>query len=457
MEFLYIGLFIGLLGGAALGFFAAAWRSSVTFNRKLFEVEASLAEANAAHAASSAISDELRRTLDKRSDECETLRSAHHAEERSRVQAETRLKDTESAMAAERALIDTMEEKLKDRFNSISLEALTRNSEEFLKLAAKALTDQSALGAKELDGKKELIDQSVEGMFRRLGEMHQRIEELQAEGARRMAEVGTEVKKHAEATIKLTDTTEHLRRTLASSKKRGEWGERMAEDILRLVGMIEGVNYIKQKTVDAARSRPDYTFMLPNSMRINMDVKFPLDHYLHYLEATAENDQKRHRDELVKGARTMIRDVTGREYIGADTVDYVIIFIPNEQVYGFLNESAPGLMDEALSRKVILCSPFTLYAVLAVIRQAVRNFSLERTASEILRLLEDFQKQWLLYKDHFDVLGKRIDDAQKEYVKLSTTRTNMLERPMRRIEQLRESTHIESAPLLEQDEQRELL
>jgi DNA recombination protein RmuC len=112
------------------------------------------------------------------------------------------------------------------------------------------------------------------------------------------------------------------------------------------------------------------------------------------------------------------------------------VFIPNEQVYSFINEVEPTIMDEALKQKVILCSPFTLYAVLAVIRQAIENFNLERTASEILKLLVEFSKQWSLYKERFKVMGDRLDAARKEYDILTTTRSNMLERPLRKIEEL---------------------
>jgi len=85
---------------------------------------------------------------------------------------------------------------------------------------------------------------------------------------------------------------------------------------------------------------------------------------------------------------------------------------------------------------VILCSPFTLYAVLAVIRQAIKNFNLERTASEILKLLVDFTKQWDAYKDRFKAMGDRLDAASKEYDALVTTRSNMLERPLKKIKEL---------------------
>jgi DNA recombination protein RmuC len=202
--------------------------------------------------------------------------------------------------------------------------------------------------------------------------------------------------------------------------------------------MAEGINYIRQKTLEGSSGRPDYTFLLPNNLKVNMDVKFPLDNYMHYLKAESDHDRKRFKEELLKNTRVMLRQVTGREYINPsdNTVDYVIVFIPNEQVYSFIHEADPAIMDEALKQKVILCSPFTLYAVLAVIRQAIKNFNLERTASEILKLLVDFTKQWDAYKDRFKAMGDRLDAASKEYDALVTTRSNMLERPLKKIKEL---------------------
>jgi DNA recombination protein RmuC len=202
--------------------------------------------------------------------------------------------------------------------------------------------------------------------------------------------------------------------------------------------MAEGINYIRQKTLEGSSGRPDYTFLLPNNLKVNMDVKFPLDNYMHYLKAESDHDRKRFKEELLKNTRVMLRQVTGREYINPsdNTVDYVIVFIPNEQVYSFIHEADPAIMDEALKQKVILCSPFTLYAVLAVIRQAIENFNLSRTASEILKLLAEFNKQWAAYKEKFMAMGDRLDAARKEYDTLVTTRSNMLERPLKKIKEL---------------------
>jgi len=385
-----------------------------------------------------AVNNELRQLIQQREKEMAGLRTELETEKAERA----RLEEAQRHLKEERERLEAMEQRLGETFRSLSFEALSKNTdefmkraEEFIKLAEEKLRTQTIEGRKELDGKKELIDQSIRAIDRTLAEIKGKVEDV----GKGSIEVSTLIRKHEEVTQRLKETTEHLRETLASTRKRGEWGERMAEDIIRLVGMVEGINYIKQKAMGVSQGRPDYTFFLPNSLKINMDVKFPLDNYQRYIDAGSEQEKRRYREELLKNARAMIKQVTTRDYINPadNTVDYVILFIPNEQVYGFINEADPRIMDEALKRKVILCSPFTLYAVLAVIRQAVENFNLERTASEILRLLAEFSKQWDNYKERFRVMGERLDAAKREYETLVTTRTNMLERPLKRIEDLR--------------------
>jgi len=165
-------------------------------------------------------------------------------------------------------------------------------------------------------------------------------------------------------------------------------------------------------------------------------VKFPLDNYLHYQEASNDREKEDYKQRFLKDARARIKEVTTRNYIDLEnnTLDYVLIFIPNEQVYAFINESDPTLLDEALKKKVILCSPITLYAVLAIIRQAMENFNLQNTAGQILNLLESFYKQWQAFVKSLERVGKKIDEAQAEFQILNSTRRNQLEKPLRRIE-----------------------
>ena len=329
--------------------------------------------------------------------------------------------------------------RLKDSFGALSSQALSKNIDDFLKLANETLSKQTQMGEKELDGKKKLIEQSLEGMRGALHKVQEHVTNFEKDREQKFGELSKQLKLTAEQTGKLQETTGKLQTALASTKARGQWGERMAEDVLRLAGFIEGINYQRQKTQETVGTRPDFTFPLPNGLKINMDVKFPLDNYLQFVEEDGEVDKQKHKDQFLRDVKGRIKEVTNRDYINPQekTVDYVILFIPNEQVYSFIHENDRTLLDDALRNKVILCSPLTLYAILAVIKQAVESFSLEEKAGEILRLFGAFNKQWTFFINSFEKMGRRIEEAQKEFNALNTTRRNQLDRQLLKIEDLR--------------------
>ena len=335
--------------------------------------------------------------------------------------------------------------RVKDSMGSLSLSALKTNSEEFMKLAGSMLGQQTQSGEKDLEGKKKLIDQTLESMRGDLQKMQDVVAGFEKERVQKYGELSAHLKTAAEQTAKLQDTANHLRQALVSTKARGMWGERMAEDVLQLAGFIEGVNYLRQKTLDGAGSRPDYTFQLPQGRKVNMDVKFPLNSYLRYLETENDMEREVQKGQFLKDVRSRIKEVTTRDYINPEdeTLDYVLVFIPNEQVYAFINQNDPAIIDEALRSKVILCSPFTLFAILAVIRQAMDNFSTAKAANDMLRLIGGFNKEWEKFRKSMDNMGRKIEDARDEFQKLATTRRNKLERPLQKIEDLRRLKGIE--------------
>ena len=113
--------------------------------------------------------------------------------------------------------------------------------------------------------------------------------------------------------------------------------------------------------------------------------------------------------------RNRVRELSGREYIDADsTLDEVLLFIPNESVWAFIHEQDPRLIDLAMQQKVVLCSPVSLFAVLAVIRQAVDQTRLARTSDEILQCLSAFRQQWTKYADAVDAVEKRFAAGPEE-------------------------------------------
>lgn len=344
--------------------------------------------------------------------------------------------------------IEALMDNIKANFGKLSLEALATSTEEFLKLAKAKLDSEREVSSKELETKKSLIDQELKRMTVELEKVSTLIKELEKDRAEKFGELSHQLKMASEQTTLLMQTTQTLREALSSTKVRGQWGERMAEDVLRLAGFIENVNYLKQKAIEGPGSRPDFTFLLPRNLKLHMDVKFPLDNYLRYLEAGSELEKIKYRNDFLRDVKARIKEVTTREYINPEqnTVDYVLLFIPNEQIYAFIHEQDSSILDEGIKNRVIFCSPLTLFAVLAVIRQAVDNFALEQTSNEILSLLGAFRKQWEEFLKKLEQVGKRIGDLQKEYDALITTRKTQLERPLKKMELLRTQRGLPVAP-----------
>lgn len=301
------------------------------------------------------------------------------------------------------------------------------------------MQSERRLAGEVLDGKKALIDQKLGDMNAKLDGVGDLMRALESDRERKFGELTEQLSLQHDGMASLLQTTQSLREALSSTKARGQWGERMAEDVLRLAGFVENVNYRKQKALEGGRGVPDFTFLLPNELLLYMDVKFPFDNYVRYCDAASDLDRKRHRDAFLRDVRARVKELSGREYTdpSGGTVDFVLLFVPNEQLYGFIHEQDDSILEDALRQHVVFCSPLTLFVVLALIRQMVENFRLARTSDEILALLGQFSDQWVKFKAQMGKVGQRIDAAGKEYEALVGTRTRALERPLLKIDDLR--------------------
>lgn len=307
---------------------------------------------------------------------------------------------------------------------SLSSRIVSKQTEKILQLAETKLS-----------GKKEVIDGTLKSMKTDLD----RVEKLMRDIDKGNARVDDRLQNAAISIKNLTDTTQDLKAALASNSSRGQWGERMAEDVLRLSGLREGVNYVKQVKMASAGSRPDFTFMLPKNLKLNMDVKFPFNNYQVFVEATTDTEREKAKKEFLADVKRRIKEVQTRDYINPEdqTMDYVLLFVPNEQIYIFINEIDSNLLDEAMRGKTILCSPMTLYAILAVIRQSIDSFSVEIKSKEMLSLFGAFKQQWEKFKEQMTTVQTRFDQVHKNYEELTGTRANMLDRKLTKIEELR--------------------
>ena len=257
--------------------------------------------------------------------------------------------------------------------------------------------------------------------------------------------------------------TRNLISVLNNNQSRGQWAEFQVEDLLGIMEYKDGVHYESQKIMSSG-TKPDFTFYLPDNKTINMDSKFPLNLYMQLSKLNldledetldeisrkqiTESIKTKNKEFIDKAIKTKIDETASREgYISPeeDTVDFVLMYIPLENLYHFLLTSEIGVsrtpvIQYAFSKKVILVSPQTLMAYLETIRHSMKLFSLQTDTKNILLAHERVKSEIGKFIDSFDDVTKRLDQTVESFEKLKTTRANKLEKSFEELNQVNKNT-----------------
>jgi DNA recombination protein RmuC len=285
-----------------------------------------------------------------------------------------------------------------------------------------------------LDTQAELVRNDVALLRESIAHLDDLMQRTDGEGKANFAQI-TETLRNVDV------RTSTLTNALGNSRVRGKWGERAAEDIMRVAGLVEGSSYFKQRSVNgvSAGSRPDFSFPLPDGSSVNMDVKFPLENYARSVEADNDADRATFDKAFVRDVRNKIKEVATRSYIDPanGTLDYVLLFIPSESVYAEINRLDPTVIDAALSQHVVLCSPLSLFAVLAVVRRSVESFAFQQASDDVLRIMASFDREWGKFSESLAILGRQLATVRGTYDQLTGPRMRALETPLAHVDSLR--------------------
>lgn len=289
-------------------------------------------------------------------------------------------------------------------------------------------------------GSKEAITKLVTDLQKELSERERDLKGIEADRHKQFGEIKVSIEEHRKITDELRVTTESLNKVLSNNQSRGQWGERIIEDILKSAGLIENIHYARQQGMETNTNKPDITLLLPNGRKVAVDVKFPYSEIQHMAAAEGKQQKDIHIKKFESDVKAKVLQVTKYIDVEEGTLDYAIMFVPNEMLFSFINQQFPSVIDDAMSRKVMIVSPFTFLIVARTVMESYRNFMVENNLRKIIKHISEFVVEWGRFTTEFNKFDDSILKLRDSFDKLKTTRYKMMESKIKKVESYRQGS-----------------
>ena len=303
-----------------------------------------------------------------------------------------------------------------ERFRASMLDQFSRMNQE-------VLDRDRRLAATELDSRKELIDQRLD---QKMGEVATAVRAV-SETVHRLEED----RKHAfgglEQQLRIMHETQESLRTetgnlvtaLRNPSTRGRWGEMQLRRAVEMAGMLRHCDFVEQSTVtgEDGKLRPDVVVRLPGSKQAVVDAKVPLHAYLEAVEATDDTVQRAKLRDHARQVRTHIDQLASKAYWSQfpEAPDFVVMFVPGDQLLAAAFEHEPALMEHAIEHRVLIATPVTLIALLRSIAYGWQQENLAENARQIADAGRSLHDRLGTFATHLRKVGTNLDRAVGAY------------------------------------------
>lgn len=316
------------------------------------------------------------------------------------IELKTNLKAKEEAWEEAGKVLD-------QRFQATAQNALNASQEQFLNLAQERFKNLQSDGAHDLEKRQRAIKDMVTPVHENLKSLSGIVEQMK----------GTdEALRHD--LHNLNKETARLVGALRDPSAQGVWGEYILERLLEKSGLIKGVHYETQVSIDTANAkRPDAVIRMQDGFNIIIDAKAPLNESIQRL---SENISDTEHDQLIISVAKQVKDhvkALGRKnyWEEVDSPDFTVLFLPSEHIYSMALRADPEIVNFAASQNIIIASPTLLMSLLRVVGLSWRQVELAQNAQEISNLGVDLYKRFLKFTDHFEKVGKSLNTAMTGY------------------------------------------
>jgi DNA recombination protein RmuC len=353
------------------------------------------------------------------------------------------------AFSEQLAQVKELEAKLETRFGELASKAVENAHDSFLKRASEKLGHES----KEQQTKLQNLLQPVEATLKRYEEGLQRVEKERVDHYAGLREA-VELVRTGQGQVR--DEARRLVTALTSSpKQRGRWGERSLENVLTQAGLVKGIDFDMEVSVegDEGRLRPDAVVNLPDGRKLIIDAKCSLNAYLDACDEV--DDDKRtasfraHLASILRHAQQLGSKAYWTQF--GEAADDVVRYIPGEHFLSAALEQDSELWEKAFKDRVLLATPTNLVAIARTVASVWKQEKLAKAAEEIAGLGRELHSRIATMAEHVVRMGRNLQTANDAYNKMVGSLETQVFTQARRFEGLSAGSNKEVAtpPMIE--------
>ncbi|MDR2610020.1 MAG: DNA recombination protein RmuC [Clostridiales Family XIII bacterium] len=352
---------------------------------------------------------------------------------------------------------DQMQGILFERFGTIqesnqkNLERVNRTLEENIQRLQESSQKNLERVSTTLEEKTRLLQESNE---KKLDEMRRTVDErLQKTLETRLTESFKTVSEHLNNVQQglgemktLASDVGGLKKALLNVKNRGMFGEVQLERILE--DMLSPAQYEKNVATKAgSQERVEFAIRLPGQsdedlVYLPIDSKFPIEDYERLLEGNENGDKdmiEAARKALAQRVRSFAKDIHTKYIDPPGTTEFAILFLPTEGLYAEIVQNVA--LFESLQRdfRITVTGPTTLAAFLNALQMGFKTLAIEKRSVEVWKVLGAVKTEFNKFAEALEKTQEKIRSADKDLDTLVGTRTNVMKRQLRQVEELPEA------------------
>ena len=347
------------------------------------------------------------------------LRDAHEAEVRTLREELAALRQARESDQEKLAWSEQAEDRLREAFTALAGETLRLNADSFSSRA------------------KEDLKGVLTPFQEKLLSLDGHVRELEKARAGAYESLNSQIKDLKETHRQLHESTTNLRAALKSPTARGRWGEIQLRRVVEMAGLERHVDFDEQST-EGGDGRPDMVARLPGGGVLPIDAKVPLSAYLAAMETEIDDERRRQLAAHSQALKSRVRELSSKAYWDQFDVTpgFVVMFVPNEACLGAAFQEDAGLFEYATERKVLICSPVNLYALLKAVAFGWQQQEISDNAREIAAQGQDLYARLGKFVTMYDDIGRHLQRSVSAYNKATGSLDSRLVPAMRRFREL---------------------